>query len=178
MNIVFERIQSPVHPCFDELLALYIDSFPPEERRASSALIETMKVPEMYFTAVKIVSKVVGFVEYWKFESFLYIEHLAVFEAQRRKGIGEGILKRLKKECAPILLEVEIPYDENSTKRVAFYNRSGFSALPVNYYQPPYRIGESVIPMMLFSDRTDWEPETLRSAIELFQFRVYGANVT
>jgi hypothetical protein len=68
---------------------------------------------------------------------------------------------------------VEIPYDEVSTRRVDFYQRHGFYALPVYYNQPPYRKGESVVPMMLFSDKTNWDTEALRIATELFQNKVY-----
>lgn len=176
MNLLFERIQSASHRCLKDLLPLYMESFPPEERRESNDLLRMLNVPEMYFSAILSDEQAVGMVIFWKFERFLYIEHLVVFADQRKKGIGEWVLRQLQNEGNPVLLEVEIPYNEASTKRVAFYNRSGFSALPVYYHQPPYRIGESVVPMMLFSDRTEWEPETLRSAIELFHYRVYGAK--
>ncbi|MCL6100929.1 MAG: GNAT family N-acetyltransferase [Bacteroidetes bacterium] len=178
MNLIFERIQSAGHPTFEALFSLYLLSFPPEERRELDALIGMLKVPEMYFWAINTDSQLVGFVIYWKFEGFLYIEHLAVYEDQRRKGIGEETLRKLQKEENPILLEVEIPHDEASTKRVAFYKRAGFCSLPINYFQPPYREGESLLPMMLFSDRNEWDPGTLRRLIEVFHHRVYGAKET
>ncbi len=174
MDIAIERIQSASHPSLKDLLPLYLESFPREERRELNELLKMLNEPEMYFSAVTIESQAVGFVIFWKFAGFLYIEHLAIFLNQRGKGIGGKILRWLQKECSPILLEVEIPFDEGSTKRVAFYNRSGFSPMPVDYCQPPYREGESLLPMMLFSDRSEWDPDVLSRSIELFQHRVYN----
>lgn len=174
MNVVLERIQSASHSCLEDLLPLYQDSFPREERRELRELLKMLDDTEMYFTSVTVESQLVGFVIFWKFAGFLYIEHLAIFLNRRGKGIGEGVLRWLQKEGSPILLEVEIPFDEEGTQRVAFYNKSGFSSLPVDYRQPPYREGESLLPMMLFSDRSEWAPEVLNRAIELFQYRVYN----
>lgn len=173
MDLQFERIQSGSHRHLQDLLELYLESFPNEERRTTSELLRMLNVQEMYFTAVLVEEVVVGFVVYWKFGQFRYIEHLAIYPAHRRKGFGEAILKQLQNEGKPLLLEVEIPYDLTSTQRVGFYNRAGFNALPVYYHQPPYRKGESLVPMLLFSDRTDWDAELLRVSTEQFQERVY-----
>lgn len=173
MDLQFERIQSGSHRHLQNLLGLYEESFPSEERRTTSELLRMLNVQEMYFTAVLLEEVVVGFVVYWQFGQFRYIEHLAIYPAHRRKGFGDAILKQLRNEGKPLLLEVEIPYDLTSTQRVGFYNRAGFSALPVYYHQPPYRKGEAVVPMLLFSDRTDWDAELLRVSTEQFQERVY-----
>ncbi len=173
MDLQFERIQSGSHRHLQDLLSLYVESFPYEERRTTSDLLRMLNDREMYFTAVLVEEVVVGFVIYWKFGQFCYIEHLAIYPAQRRKGFGEAVLKQMQKEGKPLLLEVEIPYDSMSTQRVGFYNRAGFNALPVYYHQPPYRKGESLVPMLLFSDRTDWDDELLRVSTEQFQESVY-----
>jgi hypothetical protein len=175
MNLLFERIQSGSHPRLQGLMPLYFDSFPPEERRTSAELLRMLNVSEMYFSAITEEDQVIGLVVYWKFDRFHYLEHIALFPEQRRKGFGLGVLKQLQKEGKPLLLEAEIPYDAESTGRVTFYNRSGFSALPVYYHQPPYRKGEEVVPMMLFSDKTDWDSEELDKSIRLFHHKVYGA---
>jgi len=173
MDLQFERIQSGSHRHLHDLLGLYLESFPNEERRTTSDLLRMLNVQEMCFNAVLVEEVVVGFIVYWKFSQFRYIEHLAIFPAQRRKGYGEAILKQMQNEGKPILLEVEIPYDSTSTQRVGFYNRAGFNALPVYYHQPPYRKGESLVPMLLFSDRTDWDEELLKVSMEQFQEKVY-----
>jgi len=176
MNISFERIQSASHRNLDVVMPLYVEAFPPEERRTSSDLLRMLNQKDMFFSAILADEQVVGMIVYWKFEGFLYVEHLAVLVARRQEGIGEEVLNMLQKEGVPILLEAEIPFDDASTRRINFYKRSGFSALPVYYHQPPYRKGESVVPMMLFSDKSDWDPDALRIATEHFQNRVYNLH--
>jgi ribosomal protein S18 acetylase RimI-like enzyme len=173
MDVLLERIQLDSHHCMVELSSLYLVAFPKEERRELDVLLDMLNEKKMYFSAVFAGEQLVGLVVYWKFEEFLYIEHLALFQEQRRKGIGGQVLKLLQKEGFPLLLEVEIPYDEASIQRVSFYNRSGFSALTINYFQPPYREGESLLPMKLFSDKTDWDQDILSKHIQLFQSEVY-----
>jgi ribosomal protein S18 acetylase RimI-like enzyme len=173
MNIELERIQSADHKYIPDLLNLYLDAFPREERRELNVLVAMLDENEMYFAAIMHGSVPVGLVIYWIFDGFLYVEHLAVRHEHRGKGIGGAILKMLREKGDPVMLEVEIPHDEASLQRVHFYNRSGFNQLPVEYFQPPYREGESVLPMMLYSDSPVWDEEVLRRTIELFQTRVY-----
>ena len=173
MNLAFERILKADHRFLKELSTLYCDSFPKEERRDLPELWKMLDESQMYFTALLLAGKCVGLLVYWKFDGFLYVEHLAVSPDQRDKGIGSEVLKWTQMQGDPVLLEVEIPYDLLSLRRVSFYNRCGFYSLPINYFQPPYRVGESLLPMMLFSDRSDWQEVMLREAIELFHNRVY-----
>lgn len=173
MNLLFERIRSASHRHLHGLLPFYAETFPLEERRDTSSLLRMLNEPDMFFSTILTDDLVVGLVVYWKFEKFIYLEHLAVLQFYRKKGIGAHVLQKLQEVGSPILLEVEIPYDEASTRRVAFYHRCGFSALPVYYQQPPYRPGESVVPMMLFSDLPDWDNELLDSSVEQFQHKVY-----
>jgi ribosomal protein S18 acetylase RimI-like enzyme len=174
MKIELGRIQTADHKHLPELFALYLESFPREERRELNALLAMMDQKSMFFSEVLFESETAGMVVYWEFDDFLYIEHLAIISDQRGKGIGSSVLKELQGKGYPVLLEVEIPHDEESSQRVTFYNRSGFNALPVAYFQPPYREAESLLPMMLFSDYQDWETEKLRRCIELFHYRVYN----
>ena len=173
MEIVFERIHKADFRFLKELSSLYVASFPPEERRELSALWEMLDEPQMSLTALLQANQFIGFLIYWKFEEFLYIEHLAISPKHQGKGIGTDVLRWIQNMDDCVLLEVEIPYDSASSRRVSFYNRCGFHSLPINYFQPPYREGESLLPMMLFSDRTDWQEESLNKAIELFHYQVY-----
>ena len=176
MDLYFDRIQSGSHRYLEALLPLYAAAFPPEERRTTSDLLRMLNQRDMFLSAILADEQVAGLVVLWKFEGFNYLEHLAVLPSRRKQGIGEAVLKELQKEGAPILLEVEIPHDDDSTQRVIFYHRLGFRALPVYYHQPPYRKGEKVVPMMLFSDKSDWDTEVLQKATEHFQNRVYYKN--
>ena len=173
MEVVFERIQTAQHSYLDELLSLYRESFPPEERRITERLLGMLAEPQMYFSAIISGKEPAGLIIYWIFDGFVYLEHLAVSPAMRGKGIGEEALIILQQTGLPILLEVEIPLDSEGLKRMNFYHKCGFSTLKVPYVQPPYREGESTPDMMLFSDKADWEAEILTRFIGLFQTEVY-----
>ena len=45
---------------------------------------------------------------------------------------------------------------------------------PSTIINHPTGEGESLLPMLLFSDRTNWDPDILENAIALFQHRVYA----
>lgn len=177
MRLVFDRIRSAGHLHFPALISLYELAFPVVERRELIALIEKFSDFRMNFSVIMLDIRMVGLVVYWQFDGFIYIEHLALFPDHRRHGIGSEVLKMLQNIGSRILLEVEIPYDEVSTNRVAFYHKSGFRSLPVAYFQPPYRFGESLLPMMLFSDFGNWEAEKLKSSIQLFHQVVYQYEI-
>ena len=68
-----------------------------------------------------------GFLAVWEFESFIYIEHFAVDPALRNSGTGSAMLQELVKQYQkPICLEVELPEDELTRRRIGFYERNGF----------------------------------------------------
>ena len=46
-----------------------------------------------------------------------------------------------------IVLEVELPEDDLSKRRIGFYERNGFKLCHKPYMQPPYRSGGTPIPM-------------------------------
>lgn len=95
----------------------------------------------------------VGLINYWDFLSFIYIEHLAVEEGLRNQGIGAAALKALR-AChpgTPLFLEAETPIGTLEKRRIAFYTRCGFMAMPHEYLQPPYRKGEEPIEMSLLA---------------------------
>ncbi len=173
MIVRLERIQTDDQRYFDDILKLYLDSFPKEERRDPSSLSFMLNVAKMHFCAVLTVDELVGMVVYWKFERYLYIEHLAVMPGKRGAGIGSQVLSLLQNEGFPILLEVEIPFDMASKKRVDFYSRAGFIPFDIDYYQPPYREGELLLPMMLYSDKAGWNREILNDCIREFHSQVY-----
>jgi ribosomal protein S18 acetylase RimI-like enzyme len=173
MKVQLERIQTTSHRHYCDILKLYLASFPKEERRDPDSLAAVLLGPNMHFYSVIAGEQLSGMVVYWKFNSYLYIEHLAVMPEKRGLGIGSLVLKMLQEMKYPVLLEVEMPYDAVSQRRIEFYSRAGFHQLPVIYFQPPYREGEELLPMMLFSDISAWAPEILDLCIAEFQFHVY-----
>lgn len=92
----------------------------------------------------------VGFIAYWDFGHFFYVEHFAIDPAQRNGGHGKNVLNHLLQVLEyPIILEVEEPIEEMARRRINFYQRHGFSLWEKTYQQPPYKSGDHFLPMLL-----------------------------
>ena len=99
-----------------------------------------------------------GFISYWQFDTFAYIEHFAVNPAARGGGIGACALREFKAMSGlPVVLEVERPgSNDMADRRIAFYRRNGFHTIDsYDYIQPPYAPGLPEVPLLLMCDRPD-----------------------
>ena len=75
-----------------------------------------------------MMSMPVGFITYWDFDSFYYVEHFATNPALRNGGYGKRTLEYLCNYLKhPIVLEVERPVEEMAKRRISFYQRQGFT---------------------------------------------------
>ena len=84
----------------------------------------------------------------WEIEDFLYIEHFAVKEEFRNGGYGGELLDKLLEEKGrPMVLEVEVPEDEMTIRRIGFYERHGLVYNDYPYLQPPMRKGQGMLPL-------------------------------
>jgi ribosomal protein S18 acetylase RimI-like enzyme len=153
---------------------LYENSFPEEERREFSQLIDIYKNHKLELNIIIQENQLVGILNQWKFDEVLYIEHLAIHPEYRNKKIATKLLEELSKKHKTIVLEVELPTDEVSRKRIAFYQRAGFCIEPYNYYQPPYRKGEKAIQMHIMTKtKTPIKKEEYQTIIDIIRKKVY-----
>ena len=166
------RIQSTSAPFADELISLYLDTFPANQRH-NRADFETLlgAKEQFYCCAVLMNNSLTGFINYWDFDQFVYLEHLAIEPPLRGHKLGEKLVMLLREQAnKPIVLEAEYPEEsEISARRIGFYRRLGFEVLPVEYMQPPYRKGEAAIPLVVLSD----DVEYATSNFEMIRNRIY-----
>lgn len=136
---------------------LYETAFPEEERRTSGKLRKMAEIEdEMVFNEILCDDESAGFQIYWDFGEFCYLEHFAVFENMRGRGIGAAVLEELKAVlCKPLVLEVEPAAGGITARRVGFYERCGFKVLPVEYVQPCYETHGDAMPLWIMST---WTP--------------------
>lgn len=127
----------------DAVKSLYMASFPPEERREWSDIEEKiLKGDDCY--AIYVINcnqSFSGFISRWKFDDFIYVEHFAVDERQRGRGVGTlALAEFIAKADSDVVLEVELATtSEMARRRIAFYERCGFKACyDFEYIQPPY----------------------------------------
>lgn len=140
---------------FNFFTHLYNQSFPIEERRSISNIFYLLNHNKRY--SIKVVvndeDKLVGLLCYWTFDEFVYAEHLAIDTNVRGKGLGTKVMNCFVDEInKPLILEIEIPDNEISQRRLNFYLRQGFTYWEdLEYSQPPYHDTTSSVPMKLLT---------------------------
>lgn len=135
----FIRINSKDNPYFNDAMEIYKTSFPIFEQRTIKSQIEVLDHEDYYCMAVCECSKLIGILFYWKGNAFRYIEHLAISKELRGQNYGSKVLKEFCKNNKNIILEIDIPNDFISIKRLHFYSKLGFKLQEFNHVHPPYR---------------------------------------
>lgn len=165
---------------YPEFLKLYNSSFPENERRLYKdaghlANFIKMKGGKFHAFAIKDGDLFLGFLSYWVFEGYVYIEHFAVQPEHRGRNIGSKLLQHLVREVSPnILLETELPVDDITRRRVKFYERNGFRPREeIKYIQPPYSSDQKPVELLLMThgDVDLKDTKTLDSMLaEVYEF--------
>lgn len=163
----------------DFALRVYEGAFPPCERRDFSLLQPLMEQrQEFSFCVICQQRENIGILSSWQFETFAYIEHFAILKELRTKGFGSDSLRLFMRQTTkPIIIEVEPAQTTQAKRRVAFYERLGFSLLNVQYKQPPYRKGEEFVPMNIMTDNPKYfSDNNFQKARATLYSQVYGVK--
>ena len=128
---------------------IYTESFPPDERRDFSDVIRLLEENDDFFIVLlSDENKAVGFISYWEWNDFSYVEHFAVDSSCRGSGYGATAMTELLKRINnPAVLEV----DDISQRRIRFYERLGFVLCTRPYTQPPYSSEKQPLELYLMS---------------------------
>ena len=152
MNFCFQKVKDYKLKIFKKIWKIYTEAFPSDEKRSLKEQIKLFLNPNYILYSIEIGKEVAGLLGIWKFQEFVFIEHLAVRKDLRGQGIGTRILKNfLKGESQNIILEVERPRNKISKKRIKFFKKCGFKLNRYNYIQPPYDKNKKPVPMYLIS---------------------------
>ena len=134
-----------------------------------------------HFCIIGILSDDVfaGFISYWDFEDFIYIEHFATSKSLRGNGIGGKAIDTFKQSCQgkPVVLEVEMPTDDISKRRIAFYNKHGFTLSELPYMQPAYRPCDAPIELRIMSTDPVFTTKGFDKVTGTIHRHVYGVKV-
>lgn len=131
---------------------LWLSAFPEAEHRDTAAQRANTDTQPKFHCLVAEDTQMVGFLTYWDFGTFCYVEHFATLPTVRNSGYGSIILREvLRRAGKPFVLEVEQPDTELSQRRVRFYERNGLTLWQVPYTQPAYREGGASVPMLLMA---------------------------
>ena len=174
----WERLDTKhrLYPFAEDLLHT---AFPADERRDDAQQREyTDHKKEFAAYALIDGNEPIGLITCWHFTEFVYVEHLAVAPSKRNGGYGAEILRSLnERHKGIIVLEVELPQDEMSRRRIAFYERNGFELCRLPYLQPPYRPGDTSLPMHLMFHGTDSFTPLFNTIRNTIHHHVYGVEL-
>jgi ribosomal protein S18 acetylase RimI-like enzyme len=176
-DIQLHHIQMQDDPNLAALLTLYSSAFPSHERRDYVSLLNLLDNPDMFFMAVKQKKELAGFLIFWNFTDFRFIEHFAIFPEKRGACIGsQCLLQFIEMAHKPVYIEIEQPIDQISRRRIAFYQRHDFSVQNIFYAQPPYYENGPFIPMLLMSNLYSASIEAVEKAIFAIYENVYRCS--
>lgn len=139
---------------FAQLYSIMEYSFPKDERRDFDEQFAQHSNPAYNSAVLTEDEKVLGFLNFWQLSGFVYLEHFAVSQELRGKGIGSGLIKQICERHGnqQIILEAEPPaLNEIAARRIEFYKRLGFILNDYHYLQPPYRKGDSPVELKIMS---------------------------
>lgn len=196
----FETIKDTAHRLLSFVRQLYEGSFAWYERRSWEQLAGLLKSEEMQLMVVldnehenlpfKLTpakgvlnplaahrETAIGLIITWRLASWYYIEHLAVEPSLQGKQYGSRIIQYLSGIAKNrLILETSLPDSPDNERRIRFYERQGFMASPFPYVQPPYRLGEAPVPMVIMSMPVIEEKEEFNAITGLIRQEVYEKN--
>ena len=154
---------------------IYNQAFPDEERRGEEAQKKLLKNEKYDISLYYKNDKVIGFMALWKLKKFTFLEHFAVNEKFRGKGLGRKILKDIKMKYGDsLILEVELPYNSIAVRRINFYKRAGFHYNNYPYFQPPYQEGRKPVELRIMSYPTAVSKEKFEVIKQMLYNQVYN----
>lgn len=134
-----------------EIAELYVESFPASERRPLWAMLQLVRRPECHFSRIMLGETTVGMLHLWALDGFYFGEHFAIMPQWRGQGIGAQAVQFALDTYRRVVIEVEPPRDEVSARRIAFYERMGFSIIARDYVQPQYIASLPPVPLYLMA---------------------------
>ena len=173
--MITTKITDNSHPFYENTYRLYHNSFPAEERRNWAEMELILKTDKRFnMFAFSNDNEFSGFLTFWEFENFVYVEHFAVSNTKRGQGIGTQIMQIfIAEHKLPIVLEVELPENPQAIKRIAFYEKLNFVIISKPYLQPPYDGKSDFLPLLLMTNDSDFGNEHFDQIRETLYKEVY-----
>lgn len=157
---------------------IYTESFPQDERRDFDEVVRLLRENDDFeIVMIADQEKPVGFISYWSWSDFTYMEHFAIDSHCRGAGYGAIAMTTLLQQIGkPAVLEVEKPTDDLSRRRIHFYERLGFTLSTRPYIQPPYSPDRNPLELYLMSYGAIDLDSVFDTVVSRIHSRVYGVK--
>lgn len=161
---------------FKQIWSIYEFSFPQDERRDLGQQTKLLDNEIYNLFAGYDEDQLVGFIATWEFDDFIFIEHFAIEESLRGKGLGTKILSEyLGNNNKKVVLETERSEEGDiAVRRIEFYKRLGFKLNTHDYIQPPYDEGKKPVPLFLMTRPREINKSEFVEVREQLHKIVYG----
>lgn len=164
--------------CLSPLMqGLYVDSFPPAERRGWESVCDLVDNERRYeFFEITDCGEPIGFITLWHLGPVVYGEHFAINPARRGAGLGGKVVEMIINRCdQPWIIEVEPrEMSEEASRRIGFYSRHGMKLHEdFTYRQPSYGAGLPSVELKLMTSRDGVD---LKEATRLIHKYVYKSE--
>lgn len=134
------RVSPAGSKLWEQVWRLYTDSFPVYERRRISSHSRACEDGQ-FNTCIAIDNgNLLALLFYWKYDNYIYIEHIAVLPELRGKNIGSELLTEFIRlnQGKKLILEIDPPIDDISKRRLSFYEKVGFLDTGYSYIHPSF----------------------------------------
>lgn len=177
-NVKLERLKETFSRYIGKVQSTYTASFPETERRDFYLFCRLVEDnPDFEVLVILKNEQYVGFLTYWNFHDFVFVENFAIDEAARGGGIGSITMREsLKLMGRKVVLEVETVVDELTLRRVNFYEALGFTLHEKDYKQPPYRESDSWYDLKLMTYGEFDMDKQFESIRDKIYCKVYGVK--
>lgn len=160
---------------YDEFFSMLESDFCLDERKTKANELKAFDDKNFSPNFIYENGELVGYVCYWEFENFLYIEHFAIMSQMRGTGCGSRFLKEFsEKTNKPIILEVELPENEVAAKRIKFYERLGYVVNDFPYTQPAYQPESNPVKMFVMSFKSSLSEKDFKDFANTIKTIVYN----
>lgn len=138
--MIEKRIKSIKEEEFSDFWDLYESSFPMIEKRTIEQEEVILANSFYHLDVFYDEDNFIGFLSYWEFDAYLYVEHFAINNIFRGCGFGNTLLRQLiNRTKKVIILEIDPVVDEVSKSRLHFYETIGFVKNAFDYRVPSYQ---------------------------------------
>lgn len=126
---------------FDRFYQILSNNFPTKEIKEYNYMKDTFHVGLYQVLTLKDNDQIVGIMSFYQHDDFRFIDYFAIDGSLKGKGMGSKMLQYfINLDDKMVILEVEHPEDEQSKRRIAFYQRNGlYLNDQFEYFVPPVR---------------------------------------